>query len=388
MRRTPNRQQTILDKWRQTGFILANKLDEKEEKIFAQLNNIRNENNQKAKEIKSKEKEILEEKQNIANLTIQLKSIESENSVSQKHLFDFQAKDQHLEGVYNEILNVSLIHLKSFENLKNEKYLLNDSYFPMDKINSLSNKIKSFKIPKSVLQYTSEEKKLNKIRSFYTQKQKEFEEHEAAESIYQKMIDANQTLHQLHLQYKAVEEANESDRKERQREDELKRTYKELQENGKKKIQEEEKKLKNSFEELLGVRNTMSQKINSLQIQLEKLSNLVQITEEANQQKINEYVQKIQNQNAEIEELEHQVQELENSLRFDVETNTEPEKPKFPSMNMPQFPSFQIQQNRQQNNIANNQNNSTAQQPPVDQYKSSLHELLQRANQVYNGNFK
>ncbi|KAK8882167.1 hypothetical protein M9Y10_044807 [Tritrichomonas musculus] len=388
MRKTPNRQQTILDKWRQTGFILANKLDEKEEKIFAQLNNIRNENNQKAKEIKSKEKEILEEKQNIANLTIQLKSIESENSVSQKHLFDFQAKDQHLEGVYNEILNVSLIHLKSFENLKNEKYLLNDSYFPMDKINSLSNKIKSFKIPKSVLQYTSEEKKLNKIRSFYTQKQKEFEEHEAAESIYQKMIDANQTLHQLHLQYKAVEEANESDRKERQREDELKRTYKELQENGKKKIQEEEKKLKNSFEELLGVRNTMSQKINSLQIQLEKLSNLVQITEEANQQKINEYVQKIQNQNEEIEELEHQVQELENSLRFDVETNTEPEKPKFPSMNMPQFPSYQIQQNRQQNNIANNQNNSTAQQPPVDQYKSSLHELLQRANQVYNGNFK
>ena len=97
---------------------------------------------------------------------------------------------------------------------------------------------------------------------------------------------------------------------------------------------------------------------------------------------------KIQNQNEEIEELEHQVQELENSLRFDVETNTEPEKPKFPSMNMPQFPSYQIQQNRQQNNIANNQNNSTAQQPPVDQYKSSLHELLQRANQVYNGNFK
>ena len=254
----------------------------------------------------------------------------------------------------------------------------------MEKINNLSEKIKSFKIPKSIAQYKLEEKKLNKIRLLHSQKQKELEEHEAAESIYQKMIDANQKLHQLQLQYKAVEEANESDRKERQKEDELKIAYKELQENGKRKIQDEEKKLKSAYEELLQERNSLSQKINSLQIQLEKYTKIVQITKEANQQKINEYTQKIQEQNFQIEELQEQVRELENSLRFDVETNTEHEKPKFPSMNPPQFPSYPIHQNASQTAI--NQNTTNTQ--PIDQYKSSLHELLQRANQVYNGNFK
>lgn len=385
MRKVPIHQPTILDKWRQKGFILADKLDRKEEKNFKQLNDFRNENIQITKDIKSKENEISEEKRNIENLLLQLKSIESENSVNQRHLSDFKAKDQHLEEIYSEILNVSVTHLKSFEKLENEKYLLNNSNFPLKKVENLTEKIKSFKMPKSVTLYKLEEKKLSKIRSIYTQKQKELEEHEAAESIYQKIIDANQKLHQLQLQYKAVEEANESDRIERQKEDELKRAYKELQENGKRKIQEEEKKFKSSYEELLTERNRLSQKINSMQIQLEKYSNIIQITNETNQQKLDEYSQKIQDQNSQIEELNEQAQELENSLLFDVETNTEHEKPKFPMMNQPKYPSYPIHQNISQTSSMNNQN---SQQPQVDQYKSSLHELLQRANQVYNGNFK
>lgn len=385
MLKTQAHQPTILDKWRQKGFMLANKLDRKEEKNSRQLNDFRELNFRKKNEIKNKENEISEEKRNIANLLLQLKSIESENSVNQRHLSDFQAKDQHLEEIYSEISNVSMNHLKSFEELKNEKFQLDDSNFPLKKLYSLTEKIKSFIIPSSVTQYKLEEKRLLKIKSTYSLKQKELEEHEAAESIYQKLIDANQKLHELQLQFKAVEEANESDRKERQKEDQLKKVYNELQENGKRKIQEEEKKLKRTYDDLLSERNRLSQKINSMKIKLEKCSDTIQITKEMNQHKIDEYAHKVQTQNSQIEELNNQVIELENSLLFDVETNTEHEKPKFPMMNQPKYPSYPIHQNISQTSSMNNQN---SQQPQVDQYKSSLHELLQRANQVYNGNFK
>ncbi|OHS97618.1 hypothetical protein TRFO_09316 [Tritrichomonas foetus] len=376
---------TILDKWRRKGIFLANMLDDKIEKSSKKIEDLRAINIMKSKEIKKKENDVAEERRNILALNSQLKSIETENSVNERHIADFFVSDQHSEEIFQNIINVGQQHSKNFINLY-QKY--NDEIiYPIERFQSLLVKIKSFSIPKAALNWKAEEEKSKKLRSILTTKQKELDEHEADQSIYSKLIESYKKLNQLQAQYKAIEDAKDTERKERQKEDELKKAYQDIIDQGRSNIKEEEKKLKKNYEETLAERNNLTQQINSLQRQLERYNLVVQQTTESNQEKIHNYTQTIQKQEDEILEMEEKISEMESKLRFDAETNTEPEKPKYPSMNPPKFPSIPVMPPVSQTPI-NPSAPTPAPEQNNDNYKSSLYELLQRANQVYHGNFK
>ena len=366
---------TVLDKWRRKGFELATILDDKIEKNKKKLEILKSQNLMRIKEIKQKENEIAEEKRNITNLTSQLKLIESENMVNERHISDFNSSDKKSEEIFNNIIECGSRHRKLIQEKSEDFFKKNE--FEIDKITLQIKKMRSFKIPPSVLKVKSEEQKTKKLKAILSSKQKDIEEHEAAESIYSKMIESYKKLNQLKLQFQAVEESKEQERIERQKEDELKRQYEELQENGRVMIQNEEQKLKKRFDNLMLERNNINLQIDSLQRQIEKYSTIVHQTNESTKEKNNNYIQRIHEQETEIEKLEKQIVQMESQMRFDCETNTDPEKPKMPSMCQPSFPSFSIQQEK-----THYQHN----RPPTEQnIDNELLNLLQRAKMVYNG---
>lgn len=329
---------TILDKWRSKGFELANLVDEKEEETFNAISEFQNQNSLKMQDIERIKANIIQGKTEIINLEDQLKSLESMNSVNAKHLSGFQEKNQKLDEIYSKIIGVSENHLKSLD----DKFKsISESNCPISKIDDFLSKTRSFNIPKESLQYKVEEKKLKKLQSQYSQQQNQVKEHEAAQSIFEKLIVAYQKSHELEMKRKAIEDNQKAEQKERQKEEELKLAYKEIQEKGKKTIQEEEKKLKRAYEDLLNERNNISQQVNSIQIQLEKYSTLVQQTNDSMQEKINQYENTIQKQESEIQSLKEELAMLESLQRKSISVNTEKVEKKIPiDSQQSKFPTF------------------------------------------------
>jgi DNA repair exonuclease SbcCD ATPase subunit len=269
------------------------------------------------------------EKQN-AQIAKEQQFAESRISVLQRRADDLDSKTDEVVGRYNTLIQAGQAHLS----FATPEIPSADSLLKF--VHKLTKKVQSIQFPRPPRPVADLELEVREWSRKVSEKLRESDDRKASIAIYQNLIVATRKYHQLNVQRQGIEAELERENAERIREKQLREKLEHLKEEGKRQLNDQERKLSEAFGRKRMERDQLLSQRKSLQIEIEKRQSAFELARDAARNKMQEYQETMGQQNAEIEELERKLTAMKAALRLDQAVNTQ--KPNRAEMAAPRLP--------------------------------------------------
>ena len=267
-----------------------------------------------------------------AKLEGEQKCIESQISILQKHLNALHSKSQIATDRYAEIVSVGEKYMKM------KPPTVTSVSDTIKTIRSQISRLQSVVIAKRPKKWTHLENQIRELNRQLSDKKQQSEDQKAAIAIYRKLVAAQRKYHQLGVQMKGIEAEIQRENDERLHEQKLRDDLVELKEKSKRALNERESQLRKAYEEKRLERERIERQKKHIQMEIENAKLKADSAAEDFEARVRESQAVLERQTKEIAELQSKVTVMELSLRFEKETNTEPERPPVFELDPPRKP--------------------------------------------------